>query len=284
VVQTETVPWGRLFPLGGFSVVADSCLCWGIAANRTVLLSRTVPTGLILLLVLAASCLLGPAGGAAAPGPPSPSIGNAMNRSVARAIANLPLENQEGQPVTLDQLKGRAVLLAPFLTSCQEECPITTAALLSVYRDMRNEGLAKKVTIIEVTVDPGRDTPQRMTAYAALTGSKWPLLTAAPATLSAFWRYFGIYYQKVAEGSPPGIDWETHLPYTYDVDHSDGFVLLDAHLHERFIAGGLTRIAKIPSNLKKLLDSEGRANLRSPGGGTWTVTNAVDAIEWVLDR
>jgi hypothetical protein len=85
-------------------------------------------------------------------------------------------------------------------------------------------------------------------------------------------------------GSPPGIDWETHLPYTYDIDHSDGFVLLDAHLHERFIAGGMTRIAKIPANLKKLLDSEGRANLRNPGGGTWTVNDAVNAIEWALGR
>jgi cytochrome oxidase Cu insertion factor (SCO1/SenC/PrrC family) len=242
-----------------------------------------MPIG-ILLLVLAASCLVGPASSATATGPPSPSIGNAMNKSVGIGVASLPLENQEGQLVTLDQFKGRAVLLAPFLTSCQEECPITTAALLSVYRDMKSEGLSKKVTIVEVTVDPGRDTPQRMAAYAALTGSKWPLLTAAPATLAAFWRYFGIYYQKVAEGSPPGIDWQTHLPYTYDIDHSDGFVLLDARLHERFIAGGMTRIAKIPTNLKKLLDTEGRANLRNPGGGTWTVANAVNAIEWVLGR
>jgi cytochrome oxidase Cu insertion factor (SCO1/SenC/PrrC family) len=207
-----------------------------------------------------------------------------MNRPVASAIATLPLENQEGQPVTLAQFKGQVVLLTPFLTSCQEECPITTAALLSVDRDIRSEGLTKKVTIVEVTVDPGRDTPQRMTAYAALTGSKWLLLTAASARLAAFWRYFGIYYQNVAESSPAGIDWETHLPYTYDVDHSDGFVLLDAHLHERFIAGGMTRIGKIPTNLKKLLDNEGKANLRNPGGGTWTVTNAVNAVEWALGR
>jgi protein SCO1/2 len=207
-----------------------------------------------------------------------------MNKPVARAIASLPLENQEGQPVTLNQFRGRAVLLAPFLTSCQEECPITTAALLSVYRDMRSDGLSKKVAIVEVTVDPGRDTPQRMSAYASLAGSKWPLLTGAPATLAALWRYFGIYYQKVPEGSPPGIDWETHLPYTYDVDHSDGFVLLDSHLHERFIAGGMTGIGKIPANLKKLLDSQGRANLRNPGGGTWTVSDAVNAIEWALGR
>ncbi len=179
-----------------------------------------------------------------------------MNNAVSKAVASLPLEDQEGQPVTLSRFKGRVVLLAPFLTSCQEECPITTAALLAVHRTIISEGLSKKVDIVEITVDPGRDTPQRMAAYAQLTGSSWPLLTGSPSVLAALWHFFGIYYQKVPEGSPPGIDWESHLPYTYDVDHSDGFVLLSSDLHERFIAGGMTSIGKIPQNLKKLLDSK----------------------------
>jgi protein SCO1/2 len=174
--------------------------------------------------------------------------------------------------------------LAPFLTSCQEECPITTAALLIVHRTISSERLSKKVAVVEVTVDPGRDTPQRMAAYARLTGSTWPMLTGSPTVLGALWHYFGIYYQKVPEGSPPGIDWETGRPYTYDVDHSDGFVLLNSDLHERFIAGGMTSIGKIPENLQKLLDSEGKANLRNPGGGTWTVKDAVNAIHWALGR
>lgn len=91
-----------------------------------------------------------------------------------------------------------------------------------------SDGLAGKVAIVEVTVDPGRDTPSRMAAFGRLTGSTWPLLTGSDANLAVFWHHFRIYYQKVPEGSPPGIDRETHRPSTYDVDHSDGFVLLDA--------------------------------------------------------
>jgi protein SCO1/2 len=207
-----------------------------------------------------------------------------MNKSVPKGIASLPLEDQSGRPATLNQFKGRVVFLAPFLTSCQEECPITTAALLAVHRTIVSAGLSKKVAIVEVTVDPGRDTPQRMTAYARLTGSNWPLLTGSPTELARLWHYFGIYSQRVPEGSPPGIDWETHLPYTYDVDHSDGFVLLGPDLHERFMAGGMTSIGKIPENLQKLLDSQGKADLRNPGGGTWTVSDAENAITWVLGR
>jgi cytochrome oxidase Cu insertion factor (SCO1/SenC/PrrC family) len=222
--------------------------------------------------------------GADVPGPPSPSIGNAMNKSVPKTIASLPLENQRGHPVTLNQFKGRVVLLVPFLTSCQEECPITTAALLTVHQTIVSERFSKQVAIVEITVDPARDTPQRMTAYARLTESNWPLLTGSPAVLATLWHYFGIYYQKVPEGSPPGIDWETQLPYTYDVDHSDGFVLLGSDLRERFIAGGMTSIGKIPENLQRLLDTQGKADLRNPGGGTWTVNDAVNAIGWVLGR
>ncbi len=223
-------------------------------------------------------------GNADTPGPPPATVGNVLNDPVTHAVATLPLTNQEGQQVDLEQFKGRVLLLAPFLTSCQEECPITTAALLDLQRNLARDGLSKKVAILEVTVDPVRDTPQRMAAYAHLTGSTWPLLTGSPATLASLWHYFGIYYQKVAEGSPPGIDWQTHQPYTYDVNHSDGFILLNTNLDERFVAGGMTKIGQIPANLQKLLDSEGKSNLTNPGAGTWTVTDALNAIGWVMGR
>jgi cytochrome oxidase Cu insertion factor (SCO1/SenC/PrrC family) len=226
----------------------------------------------------------GTVGGASTPGPPPATVGNVVNKAVPPAIATLTLQNQDGQPVTLDQFEGKDVLLAPFLTSCQEECPITTAALLDMQRAIDGDGLSKKVVILEATVDPGRDTPARMKAYAALTGSTWPLLTGSPAAVASLWHQFGVYYQKVKEGSPPGIDWYTHRPYTYDVDHSDGFILLDTDLRERFIAGGLTKIGSIPANLQKLLDSQGRANLEKPGAGTWTVNDGLNAIGWLLGR
>ena len=174
----------------------------GIADHRKTLRRLATLIGTALVVSLTAWSVVGAVGGADVPGPPSPSIGNAMDKPVAKVITGLPLEDQEGQPVTLNQFKGRTVLLAPFLTSCQEECPITTAALLSVQRTIISEGLSKRVVIIEVTVDPERDTPQRMAAYGRLTGSTWPLLTGSPTVLAALWHHFGIYYQKVPEGSP----------------------------------------------------------------------------------
>jgi cytochrome oxidase Cu insertion factor (SCO1/SenC/PrrC family) len=256
----------------------------GIAYERGSSSRRSAVICLLIALGLGAWYVAGSVGGASTPGPPPATIGNVVNKAVPTAIASLPLQNQNGQTVTLDQFKGKDVLLAPFLTSCQEECPITTAALLVMQRAIDKDGLSKKVVILEATVDPGRDTPARMEAYAALAGSTWPLLTGSPAAVASLWRQFGIYYQKVAEASPPGIDWQSHQPYTYDVDHSDGFVLLDSNLRERFVAGGMTKIGSIPANLQKLLDRQGKTNLQKPGAGTWTVTDGLNAIGWLLGQ
>jgi protein SCO1 len=222
--------------------------------------------------------------GAATPAAPSASIGVLLDRPVSTSITDLPLTNQAGQAVALRQFRGRIVVIVPFLTSCQEECPITTGALLAMQQSIDADGLADKVVLAEVTVDPGRDSPARMAAFAKLTGSSWPLLTGSSQTLARLWRYFGIYYQRIPEGSPPGIDWETHKPYTYDVDHSDGFVLLDDSQHERFIAGGMVQISGIPARLQRLLDAEGQSNLKDPGGGAWTVPDGLSAIGWLLGQ
>lgn len=106
-----------------------------------------------------------------------------------------------------------------------------------VRRELAAQHLTSKAAIVEVTVDPGRDTAERMAAYARLAGVTWPLLTASSATIAALWHYFGIYYQVVPEGTPAGIDWQSGRPYTYDVDHSDGFILIDPALDERFVRG-----------------------------------------------
>jgi protein SCO1/2 len=259
----------------------------GCSRFRPCIGKRLFPA-ILALVVLASAPLvwwaIGSTGGAGTPPAPSPSIGVVQDHPVPSVIAHLRLRDQAGNTVTLAQFRGRAVFLVPFLTSCQEECPITTGALLEMARSIAEDGLLRKVVIVEATVDPGRDAPVRLAAYAKLTGSDWPLLTGTRSTIARLWHYFGVYYQQVPEGSPPGTDWETHQPYTYDVDHSDGFILLDAHQHERFIAGGMARVGNIPLRLRGLLDREGESNLRHPGGGSWTVSESLDAIGWVLGR
>ena len=107
-------------------------------------------------------------------------------------------------------------------------------------------------------------------------------MAIACCVIAALWHHFGIYYQDVPEGSPPGIDWQTHQPYTYDVDHSDGFIVLDPEMRERFVAAGMVRGTRLTPALRRLLDGQGIDDLTHPGGGSWTISQALDTIGWVL--
>ena len=100
------------------------------------------------------------------------------------------------------------------------------------------------------------------------------------------WHYFGVFYQRVAEDSPPGIDWQTGKPYTYDVNHTDGFIVLDGRLHERFATGAAPNLVggHLERPLAAMLDDEGRHDLAHPAVGAWTVSQGLDVIGWVAGR
>ena len=240
-------------------------------------------------LVVAGFLLLGCIGvavdlsssGAGSVGPPSASIGDQMDRSLSPTLSDATFTDQAGRHVTLGEFAGPAVFLVPFLTSCQEECPVTAGALLAIERTLVANRLEHKVAIVEVTVDPGRDVPERLAAYAKLTGAGWPLLTATPATIAALVALLW----HLLPGRPRGLTARHRLadgqPSTYDVDHSDGFILLDSHLHERFVAAGMVRESSLSPALRHLLDSQGVSDLAHPGGGSWTIAEALEAIGWV---
>ena len=231
---------------------------------------------LALALGLAACSSAGP------PGAPSPSLGIVQNRPVPA----FSFVDAHGQATTLAAFRGKVLVLVPFLTLCQEVCPLTTANLLVVERTLEADHLARKVAIVEYSVDPARDTPDRLAAYATRTGATWPLLTGSAAQIAAVDHFFYVYVQRVPEGTPPGIDWMTGKPLTYDVNHSDGFFLIDRNGHERFATEATPSVPghTIPASLKAMLDSQGLQNLYAPNGQTWTVPQLLDALGWLLGQ
>lgn len=220
------------------------------------------------------------------PSAPPPSLGNAVNETLPASVLDAPLVDQSGQARPISSFRGHILVLVPFLTTCQEECPITTGALLLMAQDLRAAGLAGKVDIAEASVDPARDVPGRLAAYGRLTGAGWPMLTSSPAIMAGLWKFFGIYVQRVPEGSPPGIDWLTGKPYTYDVSHSDGFILIGPDQHERFITVASVdfRNGTLNPSLRRLLDGQGQTNLTHPPSGSWTIAQALQAIGWLAGK
>ena len=205
------------------------------------------------------------------------------SRTVPTAVSHLTLLNDDGQPRDLAAFRGKVVILADFMTSCQEECPITTGALLDVQRSLAADHLLGKVSIVEVSVDPWRDVPSRLLAYRSMVGAHWELLSGSVANLHRFWSWFGVWYQRVPEGKPASIDWQTGEPYTFDIDHSDAVFVLGPDGNERALVTGNANVGKtLPRSLEKLLDQEGRRDLRQPGYASWTPAEMLAAVGSVL--
>jgi protein SCO1 len=233
----------------------------------------------VLVLMLASGLALS-ACGSSAPAAPPANQGLLIDRPTPQAV---PLVNQKGQPVSLAGLRGKDVVMAPFLTLCQDECPLVTGAFASLQRDVDAAGLGQKVVFVEITVDPGRDTVARLSAYRKEFGADWDLWTGTPANLATFWKAFGVGYQIVPEAQPPHIDWLTGKPLTYDVDHTDGYILINASGHERFVDATAPNLGgHLDKKLTSLLNAGGVYGLNHPQAANWTINEALAAISWLV--
>jgi protein SCO1/2 len=211
-----------------------------------------------------------------------------VDRPVPPGVANLALADDQGRTESLVALHGEIVVLADFLTLCQETCPLTTGNLLSMDRAVTAAGLAGRVRFAELTVDPSRDTPARLAAYRRLVRAptNWSLLTGSPASVNAIWQYFRVWYQKAPEGRPPGTDWLTGRPLTYDITHEDALIYLDAAGRERFMVVGSPNASGSPvaPALRQFLSGQGRADLLHPDVSTWTARAALSPIAWLAGQ
>jgi protein SCO1 len=246
---------------------------------------RAVP----LAAAVAVSALVVTAcGSPAGPAPPSAYLGTVADKPVPDSVAELPLVTDAGRVTSLAALHGQVVVLADFLTLCQETCPLTTGNLLAMDRAVASAGLGRRVRFAELTVDPGRDTPARLRAYRALVGApaNWSLLTGRPEVIERIWQYFGVRYQRVAEGRTPVTDWLTGKPLSYDVTHEDVLIYLDASGRERFVVVGAPDAAGAPiaPALRRFLSAQGRADLSHPDASTWTAAEALSPIAWLTGR
>jgi cytochrome oxidase Cu insertion factor (SCO1/SenC/PrrC family) len=224
--------------------------------------------------VLLAAC------GSSAPAAPPPNQGQVLDRPTPQTAQ---LVNQQGQAVSLAELRGKVVVLAPFLSLCQDECPLVTGAFISLQRDVRAAGLTHRVVFVEATVDPDRDTVARLAAYQKEFGTDWDLWTGTPADVAAFWKPFGVAYQKVPEEQPPKTDWYTGQPLTYDVTHTDGYFLISPTGRERFVdASAPNEKGALDPKLQRLLNSGGLHDLQNPQAPDWTTADALSSIGWLL--
>jgi len=220
---------------------------------------------------------------------PTPSAGTVFDKAPSQTVAALPFTNQDRRTVTLDSLKGQTVVLTDFLTLCQEICPLTAGNFEQIAEKVKKAGASGKITLLEVTVDPARDTAARLKAYSRNLGApvNWQLWTGSQANIAVLWKEMGVFYEKVGEA--PGshsIDWWTGKGLTYDVDHQDVVFVLGADGNERWLIQGNANLqgGSVPAFLVHFLNGNAQAKLASPGAQSWTSSDVTTALTYVTGQ
>jgi protein SCO1/2 len=110
------------------------------------------------------------------------------------------LTAQDGLRLSLNELRGKVVVITFIYTSCADACPLLTAKMAGL-QDELGTAFGPQVFFISITVDPERDTPEVLTRYAQAHGanlSGWAFLTGTPEEIRAVARQYGIYSKKQA--------------------------------------------------------------------------------------
>ncbi len=109
---------------------------------------------------------------------------------------NKRLLNQDGEPVRfVDDVLGERIVVVDFIyTTCTTVCPVLSAILGQVQQQLAGE-LGPELHLVSVSVDPVRDTPERLKAYAAnhRAGPEWVWLTGDKTEVDEVLRGLGAY-------------------------------------------------------------------------------------------
>ena len=109
----------------------------------------------------------------------------------ARA-ADFRLRDQDGAIATMDEYRGRMVVVTFLYSTCEDTCPLTAQQIRGALDD-----LGRDVPVIAISVDPRGDTPlhvKRFLVKQHLTG-RMRYLVGTRAQLEPVWRAYGIQPQ-----------------------------------------------------------------------------------------
>jgi len=136
-----------------------------------------------------------------------------------RVIADFRLLDQQGRNFSLDNLRGKWSLLFFGYTHCPDVCPSALYDLRQVEDRLRqaDSGIAAH-QVVFVSVDPERDTPERMREYVSYFDPDFLGVTGDTAQLVPLTRQLGVAWR--IEEHEPGSE-------QYTVDHSASVLLMD---------------------------------------------------------
>jgi len=130
-----------------------------------------------------------------------------------RQAPEFSLQGTDGQTLSLSRYRGKVVLLAFGYSSCTAVCPVTLHTFALAVRKLG--AAAAGVQVVYVTVDPERDSPERLKHFLASFDPAFAGATGTEQQLEQVRKDYGVSAKKI--------------PYekSYVYDHSSFTYLLD---------------------------------------------------------
>jgi protein SCO1/2 len=130
------------------------------------------------------------------------------------------LIDQNGQPFSDKDLRGKTFLVFFGFTHCPDVCPTTLFEISEIMRNLGRE--ADRTAALFISVDPERDTPQSMRDYLSSFDPHVRGLTGDAAALTAVAKAYRVYYKKVPlDGGDYTMD---HTAIVYLMDKEGQFI------------------------------------------------------------
>ena len=154
----------------------------------------------------------------------------------------LALDDHDGQPRTLADFRGKAVVVFFGYTSCPDICPTTLARFAEVMKALGPR--AASVQVLFVTLDPERDAAARLKSFVPWFHHSFIGLRGDAGQIRAAAGEFRIFSARKDVGSDLG----------YVLDHSSGAYVYDPAGRLRLYVKDTASVEDIVADLRLLLD------------------------------
>jgi len=130
------------------------------------------------------------------------------------------LVDQNSKPITDKDIKGYPTLVFFGFTNCPDICPTTLFEVSEIMRSLGKD--ADRVKALFVSVDPERDTPEKMKDYLSSFDPHLVGVTGDVASITAMGKAYRVYFKKVPlDGGSYTMD---HTAIVYLMDKDGRFV------------------------------------------------------------
>lgn len=190
--------------------------------------------------------------------PEPPLLNKAAILPTPKILNDAQFTDHNGQPFSLEQMRGKWSILFFAFTNCPDICPTTMQTLSAVKKKVAAAGHWNNYQVIMITVDPERDTTERLANYVPYFDSEFIGLSSDVATTTAFAKQLGILFVKRDQETTD----DKNADF-YQVDHSASIILINPQGQWGGVITAPHKTDEISEDLIKLAEYSAKLGLQT---------------------